>query len=134
MARVDDFLTDRSTLTLVDLSNRKTHEANHNSRELIEILAEFRTARHRLVDHVGKFQPALFARSRLHPRLSSPCARGSFVFCCGARRPSRGKNLGNDRSEFPEGGMMVVKAKQAQKRLLSLPRDANEWLQHARRV
>src|SRR5260370_28739581 len=79
MARVDDFLTDRSTLTLVDLSNRKTHEANHNSRELIEILAEFRTARHRLVDHVGKFQPALFARSRLHPRLKQPMC--SWIIC-----------------------------------------------------
>jgi|SRR5438105_3936949 len=32
MARADDFLTDRDTLTVADLNNRKTHEANHNSR------------------------------------------------------------------------------------------------------
>src|SRR5215469_7866924 len=30
MARVDDFLTGGDTLTVADLSNRKTHEANHN--------------------------------------------------------------------------------------------------------
>jgi uncharacterized damage-inducible protein DinB len=72
MARVDDFLADRGTLTAADLSNRKTHEANHNSRSLIEILAEFRAARLRLVDRVGKFEPALFARSMLHPRLRQP--------------------------------------------------------------
>jgi uncharacterized damage-inducible protein DinB len=72
MARVDDFLADRGTLTVADLSNRKTHEANHNTRGLIEILAEFRTARLHLVDRVAKFQPALFARSMLHPRLKQP--------------------------------------------------------------
>jgi len=44
LARVDDFLADGDTLTVADLSNRKTHEANHNARELLEILAEFRIA------------------------------------------------------------------------------------------
>jgi DNA-binding transcriptional LysR family regulator len=72
LARVDDFLTDGDTLTAADLSNRKTHEAKHNSRDLMKILAEFRTARTRLVDHVGKFQPAFFACSKLHPRLKQP--------------------------------------------------------------
>jgi uncharacterized damage-inducible protein DinB len=72
IARVDDFLADRDTLTVADLSNRKTHEANHNARVLMEILVEFREARLRLVDRVRKFEPALFARSLLHPRLKQP--------------------------------------------------------------
>jgi uncharacterized damage-inducible protein DinB len=72
MARVDDFLAGGGTLTVADLSNRKTHEANHNSRRLIEILAEFRTARLSLVDRVEKFRPAVFARAMLHPRLKQP--------------------------------------------------------------
>ena len=71
-ARVDDFLTDSQTLTVADLSNRKTHEANHNARELAGILAEFRAARLGLLDRVGKFQPSLFACSKLHPRLKQP--------------------------------------------------------------
>jgi uncharacterized damage-inducible protein DinB len=72
MARVDDFLTDRDTLAVADLGNRKTHEANHNAQELAEILAGFRTARLRLVAHLGTFEPDVFARTRLHPRLKQP--------------------------------------------------------------
>src|SRR5262249_18939149 len=49
-ARVGDFLGDGDTLTAADLSNRKTHESNHNARELQSILAEFRAGRQRLVE------------------------------------------------------------------------------------
>ena len=59
MARVDDFLTDQHTLTVADLSNRRTNEADHNSRKLSEILTGFRTARLRLTDYVGKLTPDL---------------------------------------------------------------------------
>jgi uncharacterized damage-inducible protein DinB len=72
LARVDDFLVGRETLTIADLSNRRTHEANHNARKLTEILGEFRTARLCLVDRVSTFQLSLFARSMLHPRLKQP--------------------------------------------------------------
>lgn len=72
MARVDDFLAGGETLTAADLSNRKTHEANHNARPLREILTEFRTARLQLVNRVEEFQPEVFARSMLHPRLKKP--------------------------------------------------------------
>jgi uncharacterized damage-inducible protein DinB len=72
MARVNNFLAGGSELTAADLSNRKTHEANHNARALENILAEFRTSRLRLVDRVQEFQPELFARSMLHPRLKQP--------------------------------------------------------------
>jgi len=72
MARVEDFLTGGDMLTVADLSNRKTHNANHNARKLKEILAGFRTARLRLVDRVGEFQPPLFTRPIVHPRLKQP--------------------------------------------------------------
>ena len=72
MARVDDFLSGRETLAVADLGNRKTHEANHNARALAEILTGFRTARHRLVEHLGTCDPGVFARTSLHPRLKQP--------------------------------------------------------------
>jgi uncharacterized damage-inducible protein DinB len=72
MARVEDFLGTAGTLTVADLTNRKTHEANHNARELSQILSAFRAARVLLVDRAAKFQPALFSRSLLHPRLQQP--------------------------------------------------------------
>jgi uncharacterized damage-inducible protein DinB len=72
MARVDDFLAGRDTLTVADLRNRKTDDANHNAHPLENILADFRKARLHLVDRVADFQPDLFARSMLHPRLKQP--------------------------------------------------------------
>jgi DinB superfamily len=72
MARVDDYITEASQLTVADLSNRKTFEAQHNQRSIDEILAEFRSARFRLVSRVEKIDPAIFARACLHPRLKTP--------------------------------------------------------------
>src|SRR5215468_2886331 len=72
MARVNDYLTDVNTLTVADLTNRKTDEANHNGRKLEEILAQFRAARLRLLDRLGGLQPELFATTKLHPRLNHP--------------------------------------------------------------
>ncbi len=72
VARVDDYLTEASQLTMADLSNRKTSEAQHNRRQIEEILAEFRSSRSRLVNKVEKIDPAIFARASLHPRLKIP--------------------------------------------------------------
>ena len=72
LARVDDFLTGRETLTAADPDNRKTHEANHNARALAEILTGFRTARLRFVERLGTCEPDVFARTSLHPRLKQP--------------------------------------------------------------
>jgi len=80
MARVDDFLADRDTLTVADLSNLRTHEANHNARELKHILSEFRAERLRLVNRVARFRPDLFSRSMLHPRLQQPMRLVDHLF------------------------------------------------------
>jgi uncharacterized damage-inducible protein DinB len=72
MARVEDYQTGAVELTAADLSNRKTHEAGHNTRRIEEILAEFRQARLRLVDRLGGIEATLFARSIPHPRLKKP--------------------------------------------------------------
>jgi uncharacterized damage-inducible protein DinB len=37
LARIEDFLGEGRTLTVADLTNRKTEEANHNARPLNEI-------------------------------------------------------------------------------------------------
>jgi uncharacterized damage-inducible protein DinB len=71
-ARLDDFFTDVEGLTVADLSNRKTSEANHNSRVLAKILADFRTARFAMLRRIAKFTPEDFARTKLHPRLKQP--------------------------------------------------------------
>jgi hypothetical protein len=72
LARVNDFMAGGDTLTTADLTNRKTAEANHNARKLAHILAQFRAARLRLVEHVRGLEAANFSRSMLHPRLKQP--------------------------------------------------------------
>jgi uncharacterized damage-inducible protein DinB len=72
MTRVDDYLKGAVELTTADLTNRKTHEAGHNRRDIADILAGFRKARLRLADRVGAVELALFARSIPHPRLKKP--------------------------------------------------------------
>lgn len=71
-ARVDDFLGSSGQLTAADLTNRKTHEAGHNTRDIAEILAEFRTARFQLLGRVQGIGADAFARTMLHPRLQQP--------------------------------------------------------------
>src|ERR1700675_4077950 len=56
LSRVDDYLAGAAELTTADLSNRKTHEAGHNTRDIEEILAGFRRARLRLVDRAGELE------------------------------------------------------------------------------
>jgi uncharacterized damage-inducible protein DinB len=72
LARTGDYLGTSDQLTPADLSNRKTHEANHNARPLEEILTEFRAARERLLKYVTELQPAAFTRAIPHPRLKAP--------------------------------------------------------------
>ena len=72
MARVDDYVAAAAGLTAADLSNRKTHEANHNARAIESILGELRKARFALVDRLDGQDAELFSRSMLHPRLKKP--------------------------------------------------------------
>ena len=72
MARVDDYLTGAPQLTVADLSNRKTHDAQHNQPRIDEILAEFRSARLRLISRAEKMDSLMVARALLHPRLKTP--------------------------------------------------------------
>src|SRR6266403_4124716 len=45
LARLWDYGAAKDQLTAADLTNRKTHEANHNARPLKQILSEYRAAR-----------------------------------------------------------------------------------------
>jgi uncharacterized damage-inducible protein DinB len=72
LARVEDYVAGSGELTVADLRNRKTDEADYNSRPLEEILAEFRAARGRLLSRVEKLDALIFAQAIPHPRLKTP--------------------------------------------------------------
>jgi len=80
LVRVEDFLKGGDTLTVADLTNRRTHEANHNARAVAEIAAEFRETRARLVERVSSLSGEAFARSMLHPRLKQPMRMVDHLF------------------------------------------------------
>jgi uncharacterized damage-inducible protein DinB len=69
MDRLDDFAAGRQTLRAADLANRKTHEANHNSSTIEEILLSFRAARLAFVERLEGFDKAFVLRAATHPRL-----------------------------------------------------------------
>jgi uncharacterized damage-inducible protein DinB len=72
LARVEDYVAGSGQLTVADLSNRKTDEANHNARPLEQILAEFRAAREIFLKRVDELDASLFSRPIPHPRLKMP--------------------------------------------------------------
>jgi uncharacterized damage-inducible protein DinB len=71
-ARVEDYVASNAQLTVADLQNRKTEEAQHNTHPLEEILRDFRAARAGLLRRVNELDPALFAQTIPHPRLRTP--------------------------------------------------------------
>jgi len=80
LARVEDYVADSEILSVTDLSNRPTDEANYNAWDLAEILRNFRGARKTLVDRASALDPALFSRSIPHPRLKQPMRLVDHLF------------------------------------------------------
>lgn len=80
LARVDDFLQGVEVLTAAELSNRKTHEAQHNNRALHEILLPFRRVRQELLDRLDPLRADDFARVSKHPRLNQPMRLVDHLF------------------------------------------------------
>ncbi|MHC4106776.1 MAG: DinB family protein [Planctomycetota bacterium] len=72
MGRLDDCDAGAETLRAADMTNRKTNEANHNARQIDDVLSEFRTLRGQLVARLEAMRPEAFARSAMHPRLGKP--------------------------------------------------------------
>ena len=71
MKRLDDFEAGRDTLTAADMTNQKTHDANHNANSIENILSNFRKERMAFVARLDSYDEALVARIALHPRLET---------------------------------------------------------------
>lgn len=72
MGRVDDFTGGAETLRAADMTNQKTHDANHNKQGVEAILAGFRVERLALIKRLESFEPGDFAKTSLHKRLQQP--------------------------------------------------------------
>ncbi len=72
LARVEDFASEKEELTPADLTNKKTHEADHDERETDDLLNEFKNQRDILVKKLRSLNDENLNRSLLHPRLKTP--------------------------------------------------------------
>jgi len=70
--RVDDLINNATELRPADLTNQKTHEANHNATELYQLLLQFRQLRDDLVSKLRNLSDEQLMYSSLHPRLKTP--------------------------------------------------------------
>jgi hypothetical protein len=70
--RLNDYRENREVLTGADVTNRKTHEANYNSRDCREILSAFRNERLRFVAELERLEESFIERTSLHPRIKTP--------------------------------------------------------------
>lgn len=80
LARAEDLLARRPEMTPADLTNRRTHDANHNATALGQILAGFREARVTLVRRLDAVQDTALAYTASHPRLRTPMSLVDHAF------------------------------------------------------
>ena len=72
LRRAQQFFAGESELAPTDLTNRRTHEANHNARRLADLLAEFRELRGGFTQLLATADESVLARTAVHPRLRTP--------------------------------------------------------------
>jgi uncharacterized damage-inducible protein DinB len=72
LRRAEQLFASEAELVPADLTNRHTHEANHNARVLADLLAAFRTERGRFVQLLEAADESVLARTAVHPRLRTP--------------------------------------------------------------
>jgi uncharacterized damage-inducible protein DinB len=72
LGRLDDFQAGAATLRAADMQNKKTHEADHNRREVKHLLQDFRRERRRFVERLESLSPDQLSRAAVHARLGQP--------------------------------------------------------------
>lgn len=72
LRRIEQILAGEKTLIAADMTNKRTNEANHNARDIVDLLAEFRAERARLVQRFESLDESDWGKSGIHPRLRQP--------------------------------------------------------------
>jgi len=70
--RIDDFIAGKEILRPADFNNRKTDEANHNSKKIADLVNELKVAREDFVKRMKHLDGKTSSRSSIHPRLNQP--------------------------------------------------------------
>src|SRR6185503_18085645 len=78
--RLEEYVAGSETLHAADMSNRKTHDADHNQLSMQMILSNYREQRSDLVTRLDSLAPEAFATVALHPRLNAPMRLVDMLF------------------------------------------------------
>ena len=70
--RLEDILAKKEFLTEVDFTNSITNDAEHNEKDLSEILIPLQIRRGRFVEKLEQIPEEFLETSALHPRLKTP--------------------------------------------------------------
>jgi uncharacterized damage-inducible protein DinB len=80
LARLRDFTAGNHEMTLADLQNRATDQANHNAQAPEEILRQFSNSRQGLMQSVAAANALAFNWTIPHPRLRTPMRLVDHLF------------------------------------------------------
>jgi uncharacterized damage-inducible protein DinB len=71
IGRLEDILNKETYLRATDLQNQKTDQANHNARNIIDLLKAFRLERAKTITRLESLKEENIFQSALHPRLKA---------------------------------------------------------------
>ena len=78
--RIDDFFNRTTSLRKADLTNSKTHSANHNMNDSSELVNLFAKSRGLLLDRIEQIDEVGAGLTSLHPRLQEPMRLIDSIF------------------------------------------------------
>ena len=78
--RRGDYEAGLETLRPAEMSGKKTFAAQHNEREIKDVIAGFRSVRNELLRLLAGYQPETFERTALHPRLGKSMRLCDMIF------------------------------------------------------
>ena len=70
--RIDDFIKGTEKLRPADMTNKKTHKANHNDKKITELLQELRVTRKKFINRMEELDDKILSHVSIHPRLNQP--------------------------------------------------------------
>lgn len=70
--RLADFEHNKQVLSAADMSNKKTEIANHNKKQLQDLVTNFSKERNRMIEIIYSFDEETLGKTALHPRLNKP--------------------------------------------------------------
>lgn len=70
--RIDDFLAGKEILRPADLNNKKTDEANHNNKNISQLLIQLKQVREKFIERLSDLDASVRERVAIHPRLNQP--------------------------------------------------------------